>query len=289
MPTVARDLDGFNYYALAFAAPFASGVVGMVASGMWTDRSGALRPLFTSMAHVLARPRGVRHRAVDGGPRRRPGAPGTGQRRDGRGDLRRGRAHLSRRPATGDLRVVRCRLGASGPVRPGGRGLRRRHCGLALGLPRHGRARRHSGGPGRPLPALAADPGVPSSDLPRPAVVGAPRRGGRARARAPRLGERPHPAGRRRRLRAGHRGPATAAPGRRPRRTPRAARGHRDARPAQRGLLLRRGLHRLRPPGAVGPHARAGRHRADVRRSGLGQPPARCRRAWATRSPTSPQ
>lgn len=50
MPTVARDLDGFDYYALAFAAPFASGVVGMVASGMWTDRSGALRPLFTSMA-----------------------------------------------------------------------------------------------------------------------------------------------------------------------------------------------------------------------------------------------
>ena len=50
MPTVARDLDGFDHYALAFAAPFASGVVGMVASGMWTDRSGALRPLFASMA-----------------------------------------------------------------------------------------------------------------------------------------------------------------------------------------------------------------------------------------------
>jgi len=50
MPTVARDLDGFAYYALAFAAPFASGVVGMVASGMWSDRSGPLRPLFTSMA-----------------------------------------------------------------------------------------------------------------------------------------------------------------------------------------------------------------------------------------------
>ncbi len=50
MPTVARDLDGFDYYALAFAAPFASGVVGMVVSGMWTDRSGALKPLFASMA-----------------------------------------------------------------------------------------------------------------------------------------------------------------------------------------------------------------------------------------------
>ena len=50
MPTVARDLDGFAFYALAFAAPFASGVVGMVASGMWSDRSGPLRPLFASMA-----------------------------------------------------------------------------------------------------------------------------------------------------------------------------------------------------------------------------------------------
>lgn len=50
MPTVARDLDGFAFYALSFAAPFASGVVGMVAAGMWSDRSGPLRPLFTSMA-----------------------------------------------------------------------------------------------------------------------------------------------------------------------------------------------------------------------------------------------
>ncbi len=49
MPTVARDLDGFDYYALSFAAPFASGVVGMVAAGMWSDRSGVLRPLMASM------------------------------------------------------------------------------------------------------------------------------------------------------------------------------------------------------------------------------------------------
>jgi len=50
MPTVARSLDGFDYYALAFAAPFASGVVGMVAAGMWADRRGPLHPLLTSLA-----------------------------------------------------------------------------------------------------------------------------------------------------------------------------------------------------------------------------------------------
>ena len=49
MPTVARSLDGFDYYALSFAAPFASGVVGMVAAGMWADRSGPLRPLVVSL------------------------------------------------------------------------------------------------------------------------------------------------------------------------------------------------------------------------------------------------
>ena len=33
MPTVARDLDGVGLYALGFAAPLASGVIGMVAAG----------------------------------------------------------------------------------------------------------------------------------------------------------------------------------------------------------------------------------------------------------------
>lgn len=50
MPTVARDLDGLDLYALAFAAPLASGVVGMVAAGMWSDRTGPVVPLLTSMA-----------------------------------------------------------------------------------------------------------------------------------------------------------------------------------------------------------------------------------------------
>lgn len=50
MPTVARDLDGLDLYALAFAAPLASGVVGMVAAGAWSDRSGPVVPLLASLA-----------------------------------------------------------------------------------------------------------------------------------------------------------------------------------------------------------------------------------------------
>ncbi|MFI2708690.1 MFS transporter [Micromonospora sp. NPDC018662] len=40
MPTVARHLDGLGLYALAFGGPFASGVVAMVASGIWCDARG---------------------------------------------------------------------------------------------------------------------------------------------------------------------------------------------------------------------------------------------------------
>ena len=50
MPTVARELDGVSLYALSFAAPLASGVVGMVAAGMWSDRRGPVAPLLASMA-----------------------------------------------------------------------------------------------------------------------------------------------------------------------------------------------------------------------------------------------
>ncbi|MGC4112859.1 MAG: MFS transporter [Nocardioides sp.] len=45
MPTVAADLHGFGLFALAFAAPLASGVVGMVAAGGWSDARGPVRPL----------------------------------------------------------------------------------------------------------------------------------------------------------------------------------------------------------------------------------------------------
>lgn len=48
MPTVARDLDGLGLYALAFAAPLASGVIGMVAAGIGSDRRGPALPLMVS-------------------------------------------------------------------------------------------------------------------------------------------------------------------------------------------------------------------------------------------------
>ncbi len=49
MPTISRDLDGLDLFALAFAAPLASGVVGMVAAGSWSDRRGPALPLVVSL------------------------------------------------------------------------------------------------------------------------------------------------------------------------------------------------------------------------------------------------
>ena len=40
MPTVAEALDGLSLYAMAFAVPMATGVIGMVAAGIWCDRRG---------------------------------------------------------------------------------------------------------------------------------------------------------------------------------------------------------------------------------------------------------
>lgn len=50
MPTVADRLDGLELYALSFAAPLASGVVGMVAAGAWSDRRGPVAPLAAALA-----------------------------------------------------------------------------------------------------------------------------------------------------------------------------------------------------------------------------------------------
>ncbi len=49
MPTVAAQLDGVALYALSFAAPLASGVVGMVAAGGWSDRRGPVIPLAAAL------------------------------------------------------------------------------------------------------------------------------------------------------------------------------------------------------------------------------------------------
>ena len=45
MPTISRELDGVSLYALSFSAPLASGVIGMVAAGQWSDRHGPRRAL----------------------------------------------------------------------------------------------------------------------------------------------------------------------------------------------------------------------------------------------------
>ncbi|WP_426228350.1 MFS transporter [Pseudarthrobacter sp. DSP2-3-2b1] len=50
MPVVSRELDGASLYALAFAGPLATGVIGMVAAGNWSDRRGPAAPLFASVA-----------------------------------------------------------------------------------------------------------------------------------------------------------------------------------------------------------------------------------------------
>lgn len=50
MPLVSRELDGAGLYALAFAGPLATGVIGMVAAGNWSDRRGPTAPLYASVA-----------------------------------------------------------------------------------------------------------------------------------------------------------------------------------------------------------------------------------------------
>ena len=49
MPTVSADLDGERLYALAFAGPLATSVIGMVIAGNWADRRGPVAPLYTSV------------------------------------------------------------------------------------------------------------------------------------------------------------------------------------------------------------------------------------------------
>ncbi|MET8834425.1 MFS transporter [Micromonospora sp. NPDC004540] len=54
MPTVARTLDGLGLYALAFGGPFASGVVAMVASGIWCDARGPRPAMWHGVAWFVA-------------------------------------------------------------------------------------------------------------------------------------------------------------------------------------------------------------------------------------------
>jgi len=54
MPTVARELDGLSLYAIAFGGPLASGAVGMVWSGSWSDARGPAGPLLTGVTAFAA-------------------------------------------------------------------------------------------------------------------------------------------------------------------------------------------------------------------------------------------
>jgi len=50
MPVVADDLHGQALFAVAFSATLATGVIGMVAVGAWSDRAGPRAPLYTAVA-----------------------------------------------------------------------------------------------------------------------------------------------------------------------------------------------------------------------------------------------
>lgn len=49
MPIISAELDGESLYSLSFAAPLASGLVGMVVAGNWADRSGPRVVVIASM------------------------------------------------------------------------------------------------------------------------------------------------------------------------------------------------------------------------------------------------
>lgn len=50
MPAVARALGGLSLYGFAFGGPLATGVVGMVLAGGWSDRAGPARPVAAGVA-----------------------------------------------------------------------------------------------------------------------------------------------------------------------------------------------------------------------------------------------
>src|SRR5690606_13754223 len=50
IPVVAADLHGEALFAVAFSATLATGVIGMVGVGAWSDLSGPRAPLYTAVA-----------------------------------------------------------------------------------------------------------------------------------------------------------------------------------------------------------------------------------------------
>ena len=63
MPTVSADLDGRAWFSAAFSATLAASVVGMVAAGLWSDRSGPRLPLLCGIV-LCGIERGVELRGV---------------------------------------------------------------------------------------------------------------------------------------------------------------------------------------------------------------------------------
>ncbi len=53
MPIISADLRGESLYSVAFSATMVAGVIGMVAVGQWSDRSGPTPPLLASIAIFL--------------------------------------------------------------------------------------------------------------------------------------------------------------------------------------------------------------------------------------------
>lgn len=49
MPIVTADLGNEELFALAFSGTLATGVIGMVAAGIWSDRAGPQRPLYVAI------------------------------------------------------------------------------------------------------------------------------------------------------------------------------------------------------------------------------------------------
>lgn len=54
MPVVSDDLDGRSLYAIAFSGPLATGIIGMVWSGLISDRRGPALPLYACVATFTA-------------------------------------------------------------------------------------------------------------------------------------------------------------------------------------------------------------------------------------------
>ena len=155
MPTVAAALDGIPLYAIAFAAPFAAGVLAFVASGIWCDARGPARPILYGVGWFVTGLVIAGTAPADGVRRRRSGDPGFRLRDALGGALRAGRQGVPGGAAPADLRGLRGGLGGAraGRPRPGRPDRRVRR--LALGLPA-GAAARGAGGAAGPARAAAA-------------------------------------------------------------------------------------------------------------------------------------